>query len=163
VRGVTNPGTFDEDMANKIAAMVRLLLSDKTGEADAAARMLPRTLRNAGTDVVNKVAELVTSPFNDGAPDGSGQLSEADMREIFDAGIKEGLKRATQSNINGTNTVTMPSARDMAIFCYQRFNNLNEWERGFITNMMIWTRRRSLFPKQQDKLEQIYINLGGRI
>src|SRR5262245_14701255 len=133
--------------------MVRLLLSDKTGEAAAAEQMLPRTLRNAGTDVINKVAELMTSSFNDGAPGNDGQLPEAVMQEVFDAGIKEGLKRAAQSNINNTNTTPMPSARDMAVYCYQHFDDLNEWERGFITNMMIRTRQGPLYPKQRDKLE----------
>jgi hypothetical protein len=160
---VTNPAAFDEDIAIKIAVMIRLLLSDKIGEADAAAQVLPRTLRNAGTDVIDKIAELITSPFDENAPNNNGQLLEAEMREIFDAGVKEGLKRAAKSNINATNTIPMPSARDMAMYCYQHFDALNEWERGFITNMMIRTRRGPLYPKQQDKLEQIYINLGGRI
>jgi hypothetical protein len=159
---VANPAPFDEDLAAKIAAMVRLLLSDKVGEADAAAKMLPRTLRNAGTDVVDKVATLITSPF-DGTPGGNGELPEEVMQEVFDAGVKEGLKRAERSTVNNVNAVTMPSARDMAVYCYQHFNDLNEWEQKFITNMMIWTRRRPLYQKQQDKLEQIYINLGGRI
>jgi hypothetical protein len=160
---VTNPVPFNEDVATKIAAMVRLLLSDKPGEAAAAAQMLPRTLHNAGSDVVDKIATLITSPFDENAPSNNGQLPEAVMQEVFDAGVKEGLKRAGRSNINNVNAVTMPSARDMAVYCYQHFNDLNEWERGFITNMMIRTRRGPLYPKQQDKLEQIYINLGGRI
>jgi hypothetical protein len=160
---VANPAPFDEDMATKIAAMVRLLLSDKIGEAAAAAQMLPRTLRNAGADVIDKVAKLITSPFNEDASDNNGKLPEAVMQEVFDAGIKEGLKRAGQSNVNSVNTAIMPSARDMAVYCYQHFDDLNEWEKGFITNMMIRTRKGPLYPKQQDKLEQIYINLGGRI
>jgi len=78
---VANPAPFDEDLATKIAAMVRLLLSDKTG-------LLPRTLRNAGTDVVNKVAELITSPFDENPPGNNGQLPEAVMKEVYAAGVK---------------------------------------------------------------------------
>lgn len=163
---MANPAPFDEDLATKIAAMVRLLLSDKTGEAAAAAQMLPRTLRNAGTDVVNKVAELITSPFDENTPGNNGQLPEAVMKEVYAAGVEEGLKRARQSNINSTGTVAMPPARDMAAYCYQRLDALNDWERDFIVNITGVTRTlmgRPLSPKRQAHLEKIYLKLGGRI
>jgi len=49
------------------------------------------------------------------------------------------------------------------MFCYQHIDQLNDWEHDFIVNMMSWIRRRPLYPKQQNKLEDIYVQLGGRI
>jgi hypothetical protein len=56
-----------------------------------------------------------------------------------------------------------PSAVDMAIYCYQRLDRLNEWESEFATNMVSWTRTKPLSLKQQAHLEKIYLKLGGRI
>ena len=114
-----------------------------------------RTLQGVGADI-HDIADRIEHP-------GDGSLSEAEMQEIFDAGVKAGIKRAgQQTRSNGA--PQFPSARDMAMHCYQRIDDLEtEWEREFITNMMSWTRRRPLSAKQQDKLETIYLRLGGRI
>lgn len=163
---MANPARFDQDMATKIAAMIRLLLSDKIGEANAAAQMLPRILRNAGTDVVNKVAELITGPF-DGTSGANGQLPEAVMQEVFDAGVKEGIKQVERKLHREAyrDVVQLPPARDMAMYCYQRLDVLNDWERKFITDIAGITRTQSgpLSPKRQAHLEKIYLKLNGKI
>ena len=52
----------------------------------------------------------------------------------------------------------------MAMYCYQHMDNLNDWENEFITNMVSLTRLGyPLSIKRQDKLETIYLKLGGRI
>ena len=56
-----------------------------------------------------------------------------------------------------------PSAADMALYCYQRLDRCNEWETEFATNMAAWTRRRPLTVKQQARLEELFIKLGGKV
>jgi hypothetical protein len=92
------------------------------------------------------------------------------MQEIYDAGIKEGTRRVEQKmraqphhGSPQSVAVQFPSARDMAMYCYQRIDRLNDWEEEFITNMASWTRTRPVFPKQQAHLEKIYLKLGGRV
>jgi len=145
---------LDKDLANKIATIIRLLASDKAGEAAAAAEALPRVLQSAGADVINGVAERVET---------DNKLSETEMQEIFDAGVEAGLKRGGQESRKNGGAPQFPSARDMAMHCYQHIDDLDsDWEREFVTNMASWTRRRPLSVKQQDKLETIYLKLGGR-
>ena len=64
----------------------------------------------------------------------------------------------------GNASPQFPPARDMAMYCYQHMDNLNDWENEFITNMVSLTRLGyPLSIKRQDKLETIYLKLGGRI
>jgi hypothetical protein len=143
-------------IAPKLANFIRLLASDKDGEVVAAAHAMVRTLQGIGADL-HDVADRIEHSSN-------GALSEAEMREIFDAGIKEGIRRSGQTRHSGVPVPPQfPPARDMAMHCYQRIGNLNEWEREFITNMASWTRTRPLSAKQQGHLEKIYIKLSGRI
>jgi hypothetical protein len=115
-----------------------------------------RTLKGIGADL-HDVAEYIEH-F------GNGALSEREMLEIFDAGVKTGIEQAEQRLHNNLGvTAQFPSARDMAMHCYQRIDQLNEWEQEFITNMVSWTRRKPLSVKQQARLEEVYLKLGGRI
>jgi hypothetical protein len=143
-------------IAPKLAKFVRMLASDKDGDVVAAARAIVRVLETIGADI-HDVADRIEHS-------GNGRLSEAEMREIYDAGIKEGVRRTEQARRTTYIAPQFPSAREMAMHCYQRINNLNEWEREFITNMVLRTRQQiPLYPKQQSKLEQIYVQQDGRI
>jgi hypothetical protein len=63
----------------------------------------------------------------------------------------------------GNASPQFPAARDMAMYCYQHMDNLNDWENEFIANMVSLTRRGyPLSIKRQDKLKTIYLKLGGR-
>src|SRR6516225_4159699 len=64
---------------------------------------------------------------------------------------------------HGVFQLQFPSARDMAAFCYQRIDDLNDWETEFVTNMVSWVRTRPLSLKQQAHLEKIYLKLGGEV
>jgi hypothetical protein len=132
-----------------------LLASDRDGEVVAAARAMVRTLQGIGADI-HDVADRIEHS--------NGALSEAEMQEILDVGIKEGMRRAEQARRTTYVAPQFPSGRDMAIYCYQRIDELkSDWEHEFITNMASWTRLRPLSVKQQAHLEKIYIKLGGRI
>jgi hypothetical protein len=152
-------------IAGKLAKYVRLLASDKDGEVVAAARAMQRTLLSIGADF-HCLADRVERS-------NGGQLSQAEMRKIYDAGVKEGIKigvstqqarRPTSAGFSDVTVDGFPSARDMAMHCYRNKANLkSEWEIEFVTNMASWTRTRPLSEKQQAHLEKIYIKLGGRI
>jgi hypothetical protein len=144
-------------IAGKLANYLRLLASDKDGEVVAAAHAMIRTLQGIGADI-HDAAERFEHADN-------GALSEREMQEIFDAGVKTGIKQAQHQRATvGVTAAQFPPARDMAMHCYRNIDELNsDWEREFITNMASWTRTRPLSPKQQGHLEKIYIKLGGRV
>lgn len=163
VNGKAMPLCADCHRDKKLATMVRMIVSDNAGLAKSAMLKFAGALQNAGPEVAYDIADRIEHAGN-GAPGNNGQLPEAVMQEVFDAGVKEGLKRAAQSNTNGVNMVTMPSAADMAMFCYRNIGELrSDWEREFVTNMASWTRTRALSLKQQAHLEKIYLKLGGRV
>src|SRR5262249_4873771 len=114
-----------------------MLASDKDDDVVAAWRAIIRTLQGIGADI-HDVADCIEHS-------GNGALSEREMQEIFDAGVKTGIKQTEQKLRSAPGvTVQFPSARDMAMHCYQRIDRLNEWEQEFVTNMVSWARRKPL-------------------
>jgi hypothetical protein len=145
-------------VAGDLAKCIRLLASDKDGDVVAAWHGLIRKLKSIGADI-HDVADCIEHA-------GNGALSEHEMREIFDAGIKEGVRQVEQKiRANQLQHITpqFPSAPTMAMYCYQHIDRLNDWEQEFITHMASWTRTKPLSLKQQAHLEKIYLKLGGRI
>ena len=148
-------------IAGRLAKYVRLLASDKDGEVVAAAKAMQRTLLGIGADF-HCLADRVEHS-------NGGQLSQAEMRKIYNAGVTEGIRieRARKPAATGFRDVTadgFPSARDMAAFCYRNIGRLSsEWEIEFAQNMASWTRTRPLSEKQQAHLEKLYLKLGGKI
>jgi hypothetical protein len=142
-------------IAGKLANVIRRLASDKDGEVVAAARAMVRTLQGIGADI-HDVANRIEHSSN-------GALSEHEMQEIYEAGVKAGIRQQQRTSF-ANDTAQFPPARDMALRCYQCIDELkSEWEREFVTNMASWTRVRPLSSKQQAHLEKIYLKLGGRI
>jgi hypothetical protein len=150
-------------IAPKLANLIRRLASDKDGEVVATARALVRTLNSFGADI-HDVAERIEHSSN-------GALNESEMQEIYNAGITAGLRQAEQKLRSRAyqNTLQMPPAHDMAMFCYQHRDQLREPnekfdEREFILNMVSLSRRGvPLSEKRQRCLEGIYLRLAGRI
>jgi hypothetical protein len=145
-------------IAGKLANCIRRLASDKDGEVVAAAHAMVRVLQGIGADI-HDVADRIEHS--------NGALSEAEMQQFWDAAMKEAraeLKRQDQTSYRAPQTIQFPPARDMALYCYQRIDELkSDWEHEFVINMAGWTRLRPLSLKQQAHLEKIYIKLGGRI
>src|SRR5215471_17602899 len=110
-------------------------------------KALVRTLKTFGADF-NDLGDRIEHA-------GNGALTEAELREIYNAGIKEGERRAEypRSQTSAHNGAPQfPSAPDMAMYCYQRIDSLNEWETEFITNIVMLARRGyPLSIKRQDK------------
>src|SRR6516225_4096110 len=101
-------------IAGKLAKYVRLLASDKDGEVVAAARAMQRTLLGIGADF-HCLADRVEHT-------NGGQLSQAEMMKIYNAGMTEGIRiERARKPMSGFRDVTadgFPSARDMAAYCY---------------------------------------------
>jgi hypothetical protein len=146
-------------IAGKLAKLVRMFGTKNLSERAVTWKALVRTLDTFGADF-NDLGDRIEHA-------GNGALTESELKEVYGAGIQEGERRERargQAQINQSFAQSnFPSAADMARFCYDRLEQLNEWETEFIQNMIVWTRRRPLSAKQQDKLEAIYLNLGGRI
>jgi len=75
-------------IAAKLANIIRRLASDKDGEVVAAVHAMTRTLQGIGADV-HDVADRIEHS-------GNGALSESEMQEIYNAGIKEGVRQGEQ-------------------------------------------------------------------
>jgi len=144
-------------IAGRLATFIRLLASDKDGEVVNAAHALIRTLQGIGADI-HDVAERIEHS-------GNGALNEREMQELYDAGVKAGLRQQQHQRATSvSSTAQFPLARDMAMFCYRNIDELkSDWEREFVTNMASWTRVRPLSVKQQAHLEKIYLKLGGEV
>ena len=142
-------------IAGKLANIIRRLGSDRDGEIVAAVHAMRRVLQGIGADL-HCLAERVEQP--------GGELSEADMQRIFDAG--RAAERQAQHARNGSgNGAQMPPPREMALYCYQYLDQLSsDWENEFILNMESLTRTPTpLSRKQQAHLQEIYIRLRGKI
>jgi hypothetical protein len=149
-------------IAPKLANLIRRLSSDQDGEVVATARALIRTLQGIGADI-HDVADRIEHA-------GNGALAENEMQEIYNAGIKEGARLAVQKmqaqmahSPPQRLMPQFPSAADMALYYYSHLNRCNEWETEFCINMVSWTRRRPLTVKQQARLEELFIKLGGKL
>jgi len=147
-------------IAEKLAKITRKLGDKNPNEKALAWKALVCTLDSFGADF-NDFGDHIEHA-------GNGALNENEMLEIYEAGIKEGERRAEyklhSQNHNGTPQLQFPSEQDMAMHCYQRINDLNDWECEFITNMVSLTRRGyPLSIKRRARLEDIYLKLGGRI
>jgi len=145
-------------IASRLAKSIRLLASDKEGEVLAAVAAIKRVLLGIGADI-HDVADRIEHPV--------GELSQAEMMKIYQAGVTEGrrIEKQAHSATRFNGELLFPSARNMAIFCYQNKAKLrSDWENEFVVNMAAWTRTpRPLSTKQQEHLEKIYIKLGGKV
>jgi hypothetical protein len=147
-------------IAAKLAKYVRLLGSDRKGEIAAAFHALKRTLESAGADF-NDLGNRVEQPG----------LTDDDIKAIYDAALAEvesKYKHAASANgspsfSNGHGNV--PSVEDMVQFCFERVDRLaREKDRDFILDIhrrAIW--RRGATPKQQNWIEDLYVQCGGAL
>jgi hypothetical protein len=143
---------MDSATRKKIAKLVRMFGTTERGERANAWSAMARLLQNEGlswTDVGN------TIECND--------LTESEMAEIFEAGVKEGIMRASGQQSN--DHITLPTPLEMAEFCHQRPNQLKDSkQRDFVDDMLIYMRRGiNLSRGRLGYLASIYIQIGGQI
>ena len=144
-------------IVGKLAACIRMLSSDKDGDVITAARGLVRMLKGAGTDI-HAFAERITKP--------NGGLTEAEMRKLYDAGYKAGV-RAVENKQHGSgdfhNVDGLPNWNEIALFCQQNNDRLRPTERQFIDDIASRTVWREPTEKQAKWLRSIFYRLGGKL
>jgi hypothetical protein len=142
-------------IAGKLAKLLRMLSSNREPEVLAAAQALCWTLQSAGADI-HALATIVEH---------GGELNQAEMKKLYDAGYHEGLRVAEDKhhgsedfrNIDG-----LPSWHEMALWCQHRGDRLQSREREFIDHMASLTVWREPTEKQAKWLKSIYYKLGGK-
>src|SRR5215510_8359497 len=99
-----------------------MLSSSREHEVVAAAQALCRTLQSAGADI-HSLAAIVER--------GGGELNEAEMKKLYDAGVQEGLRLAENARhgSEGFHDVDgLPGWHEMALWCQQRNDRLQSRE-----------------------------------
>ena len=143
-------------LEQKLGTFIRMLASERDGEVVAAARAIVRTLKGAGADI-HVLAERVEKA-------NGGELTEAEMRKLYDAGYGAGVRAAEAKqhgpsdfyNVDGT-----PAWHEIARFCQHSRDRLREKERGFIDDMASRTVWREPTERQAKWLRSIFHQLGG--
>jgi hypothetical protein len=145
-------------ISNRLAALLRMLSSDKPHEVTAAANALIRTLKSAGSDI-HEFADRVEK-LNGGA------LTEAEMRKLYDAGYAEGLRVAENKHHGSGDFVNvdgLPDWEEIARFCQIQKHRLPHREQEFVDSVASQVVWRSPSDKQVKWLRSIFYKLGGRI
>jgi len=115
---------------------------------------LCRTLQSAGADI-HALAAIVEH---------GGELNQAEMKKLYDAGYHEGL-RVAENKHHGSedfrNIDGLPSWHEVARWCQQHSDRLREKEREFVDDMAGRTVWREPTAKQGAWLRSIFFRLGG--
>src|SRR5215831_1663978 len=143
-------------LEEKIAAVVRLLASDRDGEVIAAVNALKRTLASAGTDI-------------NGLALGIGNLGKSTVvpdeikKKIWDAAVQH-----TENRLHGgddfRSTDGKPTWEQVALFCQRNKHRLNPNTHDFVDKMAAQTVfGREPTEKQHKYLFALFLRLGGKI
>jgi predicted P-loop ATPase len=137
--------------ANKLAAIIRVMSSDKDGDVLNAGRAINRTLKSVGCDI-HDLAEVVEHM-------NGGKLSEAEMKKLYDAGY-EAAMRAVENRSTGDfhNVDGTPNWHEIALFCQQNNNRLRENERQFINDMAFANGLARTIPKAGEVAAQYFLS-----
>lgn len=142
-------------VAARLGRFIRLLSSNRDGEVVAAARALIRTLHSVGADI-HALAAHVENP--------AGDLTDAEMRKLYDAGYNAGL-RAAEAKFHGDDdfrdTAGKPTPERMVKYCQQRAARLRKREHEFIDSVAARIVWRAPTEKQLKWLTSIFFRLGG--
>jgi len=154
---VSDIAAIDRTFAKRLANTVRRMTSSNPNEAGEAAQAVARILSGASKDAIFAVAERIEN-------ESDGKLNDADMKEIFDAGVEHGKKLSAQTQAQTQQAYPqLPSPYTMAAYCFERMERLDDKHHEFVEKMMRYARRYTLSPKQQTYLEDLYLQLGGSI
>jgi hypothetical protein len=154
--GVVMSGNYPTSVANRLAGLIRMLSSPNEGEVVAAARAMLRMLKTAGSDI-HALADHVAN---------NGNISEAEMQRVLDAGIQIGMRR-TEARLNGSgnfrNADGRPDWHEIARYCQLNIARLDAKQHQFVNNMASRTVWHGLTERQQKYLYSLFCQLGGRI
>jgi hypothetical protein len=107
--------------AERLAKLIRLLSSDRSGEVGAAVEAIKRTLETCGLDL-HDLADRLTGKRERGLT--KAELERAE-RDAYCAGFRDGLADADDMSWN-----------QMAKFCLARAERLDEREQDFVEQMV---------------------------
>src|SRR5215813_5365498 len=143
-------------LEEKIAAVVRLLASDRDGEVIAAVNALKRTLASAGTDI-NGLAHGIENL------DKSTVVPDEIKKKIWDAAVEH-----TENRLHGADefrsTDGKPTWQSVALFCQRNKQRLRPQTHEFVDKMAsqtVWDQEPT--EKQHKYLFALFLQLGGKI
>jgi hypothetical protein len=149
--------------AHKLAASIRLLLSNRSGDVTAALAGVQRLLqtkfdKHAIADRLEKVQS-----------DADNQKIEAAVKEAYALGRAEGIKQA-QASQRGTNTFRNTDGKlefdQVALYVQREMHRLRypEKHREFLDKMALYAVEGYEPSKRQGKyLFDLFVELGGKI
>src|SRR5215468_9007699 len=143
-------------LEEKIAAVVRLLASDRDGEVIAAVNALKRTLESAGTDINGLAHGIENLGKNTVVPDEI-------KKKIWDAAVQH-----TENRLHGgddfRSTDGKPTWQAVALFCQRNKQRLRPQTHEFVDKMAsqtVWGREPT--QNQHKYLFALFLQLGGKI
>jgi hypothetical protein len=149
----------DENIAKRVASLIRRLSSQSDGEIVATARALMRTLESAGTDI-HALAGHVEKPNGNSLP-------KAEMKKIFDAGYAAGVQ-AAENRQHGSDdfrgTDGKPTWEAVALFLQSNKHRLDLKHHEFIDKVAAQTVCGDEPTERMHKyLHSLFYKLGGKI
>jgi hypothetical protein len=146
-----------QDFLIKIATIVRLLASDKVGEAENAIPKVGQVIKSAGPDMVNLVADRIEK---------GAELSEEEIKQLYDVALAE-CERKHAAKAHGTPSgsyngiAAMPGDQAMMKWCLNHVDDMHEKDREFIRGAYARVMRWGATPRQRPWLEDLYLRTGG--
>jgi hypothetical protein len=149
----------DENITRKVGSLIRLLSSPNDGEVLGAARGLIRTLESAGFDIHALATHVEKANGSD--------LSEAQMKKLFDAGYAAGVQ-AAENRQHGSDdfrgTDGKPTWEAVALFLQRNKHRLDPKHHEFIDKVAAQTVWGDEPTERMHKyLHSLFYKLGGKI
>jgi hypothetical protein len=143
-------------LEEKIAAVVRLLASDRDGEKLAAVAALERTLKSAGTDFNGLALGIENLGKSTVVPDEI-------KKKIWDAAVQH-----TENRLHGADdfrsTDGKPTWQSVALYCQRNKHRLDAKHHDFIDKVAAQTvYGREPTPPMHKYLFSLFLRLGGKI
>src|SRR5215813_9624766 len=143
-------------LEEKIAAVVRLLASDRDGEVIAAVNALKRTLASAGTDI-NGLAYGIENLGK------STVIPDEIKKKIWDAAVQHTENRL-HSGDDFRSTDGKPTWQAVALHCQRNINRLDTRHHDFINKVAAQTVYDQEPTERMNKyLFSLFLRLGGKI
>jgi hypothetical protein len=149
-----------DKLEHKLASLIRLLLSNHASEVDGAAHALIRVISGAEPEKIHALADRIEKP-------NGHDLTEAEMRKIYDTGYRAGVQ-AAESKLHGANDFIgadgKPTWEAVALFLQRNRDRLDPKHYEFIDDMAARTAWGQEPTERQHKyLHSLFFKLGGRI
>ena len=149
----------DENIAKRVASLIRRLSSQSDGEIVATARALMRTLESAGTDIHALAGHVEKS--------NGKRIPEEELQRLYDAGFAAGVQ-AVENRQHGSDdfrgTDGKPTWEAVALFLQRNKNRLDPKHHEFIDDMAsrtAWGHEPT--ERQHRYLHSLFYKLGGKI